>query len=248
MENYPLTILGSLENLQKENLEKLSKKNCYWYIKQKDGSFGRQITITKKPITFFGEKVLTNKINQYVIQKEIITDDYKNRKYDYRIYLLIIKQNDEIKYYYYKKYIVRFAFKEQDDITKDIYNSITNHHIYSLQKLDENFYQFNENFEKHHETEIYQLNEKFINLFKNYQKDFEDLLENNQFRILGMDYLVEKLTNKLFILELNTKPGVFYSNVEEEFFIKYNNFHENIIIDLNNLILEKYQENWLKIK
>jgi len=92
------------------------------------------------------------------------------------------------------------------------------------------------------------LNEKFINLFKNYQKDFEDLLENNQFRILGMDYLVEKLTNKLFILELNTKPGVFYSNVEEEFFIKYNNFHENIIIDLNNLILEKYQENWLKIK
>jgi hypothetical protein len=252
LDNYPLTILGTLENLKKENLEKLSKKNCYWYIKQKDGSFGRQIKITKNPLSFFGELVLTNKINQYIIQKEIITDDFNNRKYDYRIYLLILKRNNNIEYYYYKKYVIRFAYKENDNDNdkRDIYNSITNHHIYSLQKLDENFYKINDEFEKNHEKDIINLNLKFITILKSYQEDFEDLLENNQFRILGMDYLVEKLTNKLYILELNTKPGVFYKDVIEDFFIKYNKFHENLVMNLNDVIFNNnlnLENNWIKI-
>jgi len=248
LSNYPLTVISTIQNLQISFLEKLGKKGCYWYIKKKNGSYGRNITITKNPITFFGSLIRTSDINNYVIQKEILSDNYKGKKYDYRVYLLIIKINGKINYYYYDDYIVRFCYEKEDEAKpRNVYNSITNHHIYSLQKLDRNFYCFNKDFEKNHQEKIVNLNESFITLFSLHEKDFINLLKDNEFRILGMDYLVEKNSNKLFILEMNTVPGVFYSNSEEDFFIKYNNFHKVLICDLNNLIFNNKSEKWIKI-
>jgi len=247
LSNYPLTLVSTKDNLNQQYLNKLTKKNCYWYIKKKTGSYGRSITITKNPISFFGSLIRTMDINNYIIQKEIISDDFEGRKYDYRIYLLIIKRNNKIEYYFYNEYVIRFCYKKIDNDKRDIYNSITNHHIYSLQKLDKNFYCFNKEFKKNHYEKIESLNKSFIDIFSKYEKDFIDLINENEYRILGMDYMVEKDTNKLFILELNTIPGVYYPDVEEDFFIRYNNFHKKLVVELNNLINYGKSDKWLKI-
>lgn len=246
LSNYPLTVISTKTNLHHSFLSKLAKKNCYWFIKKKDGSYGRSITITKNPISFFGSLIRTSDINKYVIQKEIISDTLEDRKYDYRIYLLIIKKDNKINYYYYEDYVIRFCYKQVSE-KKDLLNSITNHHIYSLQKLDSKFYCFNNEFKKDHMVKIKELNKEFIILFSKYENDFKDLLKENEFRILGMDYMVEKSTDKLFILELNTMPGVYYPDVKEDFFIKYNNFHKNIVLELNNLIHNKFSNKWKMI-
>lgn len=238
---YPFTILGTLSNIK--NLGNLPRSN--YYIKKRDGSYGRNIEITDNPKKFFNQYGL--KENDYVIQKEINTDLNKNRKYDYRIYLLILKKNDRIIYGYYKKYVIRNSYSEYDD-KNSIYSKITNHHIYSLQELDEHFYNLSEDFEKNHVDKIESLNKRVLEKIKEYESEFFSKLGNNQFRILGVDYLVEKLTNKLFILEINITPGVFYLNKTQDYFIKYNNFHKYIIDDLNNLILDNCNENWIILK
>lgn len=236
----PFTLLGTQNNIVK--LDKLPKNN--YYIKKRNGSYGRQITITKHPIVFFKQYGL--KENSYIIQREINTDTYKNRKYDYRIYLLILKKNNKINYGYYKKYIVRNSFSELDK-SNSKFSKITNHHIYSLQELDENFYILSDEFEKDHKTKIEKLNLRVINKLKCLETNFDSLLKNNQFRILGLDYLVEKLTNKIYLLEINTTPGVYYKNNTKNFILKYNKFHELIVKNLNELIncKELINNNWI---
>lgn len=234
---YPFTLLGSREVIL--NLENLPK-NKYYYIKKRDGSYGRSITITKNPRNFFINSILVS--NSYIIQREIESMLYNNRKFDYRIYLLILKKDNKIMYGYYKKYVIRNCVNELINET-DKYCKITNHHVYSLKNLDENFYILDEDFEIKHHEKIYKLNEKVLYKIKEYEKEYYDMLKNNQFRILGVDYLVEKNTNKLYLLELNITPGVYYPDVKEDFFIKYNNFHENIIKDLNDIINENVVEN-----
>lgn len=238
-ESYiPFTLLGTNENIK--NLINLSKNN--YYIKKRDGSYGRQITITSTPLNFFKQYGLID--NNYIIQREITSDTYKNRKYDYRIYLLIYKKNNKIYYGYYNKYVIRNSFKEMSD-NNDKFSKITNHHIYSLQELDEYFYILSDDFEKNHKNKINLLNERIINKIKLLETDFFNLLENNQFRILGVDYLVEKLTNKIYLLEINITPGVYYENKIQDFFIKYNNFHKKMIIELNDILsLNKQDNNW----
>ena len=232
-DNYPLTLLGTIENLKESRLEKLSKKGCYWYIKKRDGSYGRSICITKNPLSFFGGKLLASKVNSYLIQKEIKSELHNGRKYDYRIYIMLLRRGEKIEYYYYKRYVVRFCYKGLDE-KRDIYNSITNHHIYSLLKLDENFYELSDKFDKDNEK-IESLNESFINRLREYEYEYKDMMCINSFRILGLDYMVESKTDKIYILELNTIPGVYYGGVEDEFFKRYNNFHMEIIKDLDKL-------------
>ena len=86
---YPLTYLGT-----KENILKISENNNKnrWYIKKRDGSYGRNITITDNPKNFFNKNI---KSNDFIIQKEIKPDIVNKRKYDYRIYFLILKKNNK---------------------------------------------------------------------------------------------------------------------------------------------------------
>lgn len=226
---YPFTLLGTNDVIL--NLSNLSN-NKYYYIKLRNGSYGRSIWITKNPKSFFVNNMGTN---NYIIQREVESELYKNRKFDYRIYLLILKKDNNILYGYYKKYVIRNCVNEMNSET-DKYSKITNHHIYSLKSLDENFYILDDDFELKHQNKVFKLNEKVLKKIKESENEFYDMLENNQYRILGVDYLVEKNTNKLYMLEINITPGVYYPDVNQDFFIKYNNFHKNIIKDLNNLI------------
>lgn len=225
----PFTLLGTFENIK--NLINLPKSN--YYIKKNDGSYGRDIIITKNPEIFFKNKNL--KKNDYIIQREINSQIYKNKKFDYRIYLLIFKNENKINYGYYKKYVIRNCINNFND-KNNKFSKITNHHIYSLKELDENFYVLNEDFGLNHQDKIEKLNVKVLNKIKEYENDFRDLLNNKQFRILGVDYIVEDKTEKLFLLEINITPGVFYDKVKEDFLIKYNNFHLQIVKDLNDVL------------
>lgn len=226
---YPFTLLGTNDVIL--NLSNLPN-NKYYYIKLRNGSYGRSIYITKNPKSFF---VNNTGINNYIIQREVESELYKNRKFDYRIYLLILKKDNKILYGYYKKYVIRNCVNEMNSET-DKYSKITNHHIYSLKSLDENFYILDDDFELKHQNKVFKLNEKVLKKIKECENEFYNMLKNNQYRILGVDYLVEKNTNKLYMLEINITPGVYYPDVNQDFFIKYNNFHKNIIKDLNNLI------------
>ncbi|ADO67342.1 putative tubulin-tyrosine ligase family protein [Cafeteria roenbergensis virus] len=239
---YPLTFIGSIKNINSFN--NLPSSN--YYIKKRNGSYGKNITITTNPNRFFNQYGI--KENDYVVQKEIDTDLYKNKKYDYRVYLLILKINNKIKYGYYTKYVIRNSLYEFNN-TNDIYSKLTNHHIYSLKELDKNFYILSDEFKKTHENKIKILNERVLNKIKDYEDEFKSLLNNHNFRILGVDYVAEKLTNKLFILELNATPGVYYKNQTKDYLKKYNNFHKNIIEDLNNLLYNTNSQdnNWIII-
>lgn len=239
---YPLTILGS-----KKELEKLKKENekYRYYVKEKNGSYGRDIVITRNPYNFFKN---SDQLNRYVIQREIKSDLCNKRKYDYRIYVLMLRKGDEMCYYYYKKYVIRNCLEEYDEKSLGKYSNITNHHIYSLKKLDKNFYVLNEDFERDDSSKIERLNKKIIKKLKKDDK-FYMLMINNNFRILGLDYVVEKDTRKLYVLEINTKPGVYYPDVKEDYMIKYNNFHKNIVRDLNNILIDNKscENNWIKV-
>ena len=226
---YPFTLLGNQETIY--SLIDLPN-NVYYYIKKRDGSYGRQIHITKNPNDFF--KVNKEK-NQYIIQKEIESELYNERKFDYRIYLLILKKDNKIRYGYYKKYVIRNCVNKFVN-NSDKYSKITNHHIYSLDGLDDNFYVLNEDFGLDHKSKIYLLNGRVLRKIREEEDKFYNLLEENQFRILGVDYMVEKSTNKLYLIEINITPGVYYEGKDEEFFEKYNRFHLEMVNSLNNLI------------
>lgn len=226
---YPLTLLGNQETLK--DIHNLPD-NVYYYIKKRDGSYGRHITITKNPHSYF---INNKEKNQYVIQREINSLLYKNRKFDYRIYLLILKKDNKIKYGYYKKYVIRNCVRDMNSET-DKYSKITNHHIYSLEGLDKDFYILSDDFELDHSKKINRLNERVLDKIKEYENDFYNLLGDKQFRILGIDYIVERGTDKLYLLEINITPGVYYKNVSDDFFIKYNNFHYDMICELNDII------------
>lgn len=237
---YPLTLLGNQESIK--NIHNLPD-NVYYYIKKRDGSYGRQISITKSPHSFFKNN---KEKNQYVIQKEIESYLYKNRKFDYRIYLIILKIDGKIKYGYYKKYVIRNCVRDMNN--KNIkYRKLTNHHIYSLEGLDKDFYIFNDDFEIDHSKKINKLNVRVLNKIREYENDFYNLLDNKQFRILGVDYIPERDTEKLYLLEINITPGVFYSNVREKFFIDYNDFHKQMVKDLNEVVYKDGNENYVFI-
>jgi len=237
----PFTLLGTFENIKK--LVNLPLNN--YYIKKRDGSYGRQITITKTPSLFFKNPRL--KENDYVIQKEINTDLNNKRKYDYRIYLLILKKDNRVKYGYYRKYVIRNSYNEIDS-SNNKFSKITNHHIYSLQELDKNFYTLSDDFEKNHSVKIESLNKKVLSKLGEFESEFISKMSNNQFRILGVDYIVEKQTNKLFMLELNVTPGVFYADKTQDYFIRYNNFHKEIVEGLSNLLHNNDVEDWIIVK
>lgn len=226
---YPFTLLGNVETIK--NLGNLPN-NVYYYIKKRNGSYGRQIQITKNPSEFFRKNL---ERNMYVIQREIDSMIYNNRKFDYRVYLIIYKREGEIRYGYYNRYVIRNCVNEYSN-NSDIYCKLTNHHIYSLRGLDENFYILDSDFGLDHKSKINRLSKRVLRKIKEYEDNFYDLLDDNNFRILGVDYIVERNTSKLFLLEINITSGVYYENVLDEFYKKYNNFHLKMVMDLNELI------------
>lgn len=239
---YPETILGTYKNILG-----LKDKNFddNYYVKDRYGSFGRNIKITKSPYNFFRNK----QVNRYVIQKEIKSMINNKKKFDYRIYFLLLKRNNVIEYYYYDKYVIRNCADNYDEKSLDFFSNITNHHMYSLRKLDSNFYKLNEDFELDHSELIKEINFSVLKKMMEYKNDYVNIVKNGDFRILGIDYVVEKDTRKLYVLEINTKPGVYYPDVKEDYMIKYNNFHKKIVSDLNNILIDNrfYKNNWIKV-
>lgn len=236
---YPKSILGKMENIKM--LKKLDN-NLKYYIKNRYESYGRDIIITNNPYNFFLKKQMNN---MYIIQREIKSVMLNDRKYDYRIYVLILKKNNKIIYYFYKYYILRFAREKYDNSNK-IFSNLTNHHIYSLKDLDSNFYKIeyknNDDYLK-----VLNLTKIVCKKISEYENEFKDLLNENEFRIFGLDYLKENITNKFYVLELNTKPGVYYKDDNRDFIVKYCDFHKNIVFELNNLIYKNTSEKWISI-
>jgi len=191
---YPKSyIFYSLKNFKKTELE-----NKVYFVKPKYGSNSSNISL------FYNKNlVLGNWENikfPLIFQEEVINMRIiDNHKFDLRVHVLYIKVENTIRAFFYKDIIQRITFSELKILSKEsVFTNVK----------DKN----------KHTEEIIEPSENLIISLKDSNKYITEKMKeskNNhtlEFFLSGFDVIVDK-DDKHWILEVNTKPDLFYGGV-----------------------------------
>ena len=188
----------------------LFKNTSNWYCKPVGGTGGKNIIITKTPCDIFDNKDLVTNI--YVIEKEIDPLLYKNRKFDFRIHVVLVFKNNKLSAYIENNFLCRICTEDYES-DKNIYSQkLTN--VSFRQNLgisvpDVSFIDLSDNFNKN----------EIFNKIKMIVKDMTINIINKQidekykskylteYSIIGMDIILDKY-GKPYILEINKNPTI----------------------------------------
>jgi len=205
------------------NLDNISENKKY-LLKPASESGGKGIKIV--------ENIKEIPINHFL--QEIIEPDFiEGKKYDLRVYLLIIKYNNKKYYYLSTDGKIRISLNNYkiDDAKSVIINS-------SQINKDSNIF--------HQQLKWSYLKDYNFNEIEKITADFISLLNidnvNNIFNIYGLDF-IKDINNKYYLLEINNLPNFYHPNDSKD--IKemktninqeINNILENIMFDSDNIL------------
>lgn len=217
---YPKTFL--IKN-QKE-FDNLKLENKYYFVKPQFGWECKNISLLHNKNFIFNKGIKF----PLIIQEEILPKLYNNTKEDYRIYVLYVKNNNQITSYYYPIGIKRKCS-----------------HKFNNQRTEENSLSISNNSHK----EIFNANiPKLKECLKETQSHIIPKLNNKnkkelEISFLGYDLIQDK-NGKFWILEINSVPSFFHkpefikfqSELIQDilFMILHYNLHKTIIF--NNFI------------
>jgi len=193
---YPKTII--IDN-KKEFKNCTLKRGKKYFVKPKFGDKSQNIVFIN------GRKeVLVGDLNelQYpvIVQEQIKGTMQDGHKIDFRIYVLYIKNENEIKAFYYKKGIKRFSKKST--LEEDIDNIFTNQVDKTGIRMD--VIPIEENIEEC----LRDVNSKII---KRMNKENISELE---FFLTGFDVIMDG-EGKYWVMEVNSAPNLLYSSYPE---------------------------------
>lgn len=236
----PITYKLNISNLN--NYHKLFHNNKKWIIKPTN-SLSRNgikvvnnLNILKKWIT------LNNKWDEWLIQEYINNPLLLNgRKFHFRVYVILIKNNKKIQIFMYHKGFMYTANTKYN-------NSIDNNTTLSGENNKNNIYLFPDDFIKHFGVISYYkyIIPQFKKIIKRCIYPVIDTIQcpnkniNNYkcFKLLGFDILIDK-NYKLYLAEINAR-NISYKYPPKNFL---NIFYSNVL----NLILKKKRKNFIFI-
>lgn len=186
---YPKTrIIKDEDELKKLKLD----KNKFYFVKSKFGDKSRRVVyIDKDKNVLFGN--LENFYYPAIVQEEIKSERKNGKKIDYRIFVLYIRNENEVKGFFYQDGIVRFA-KSMDKI-------VTN------EENQEDLIREIKNFSKDKKLIecLKEVNQKVLNKLP-YESQSE-----LEFFLTGYDVIKDK-DGKYWVMEINSAPRLLYND------------------------------------
>ena len=238
----------------------------------------KRLNETKHLIIDDGESNKKKKIGHVIVQKYIESPLlYKGRKFDIRIWVLFIFQDEKLSLYVFKEGHLKATCDRFDINSSNLYIHLTN---YSIQKNNSNFSKeeigneisFNE-----FQNDLNNNEKTKVNFYKDIFPKICDIIQitgnsvktrinlsnkNNCFEIFGYDFLIDSNYNP-FLLEVNTNPGFEESSplikiliprmIDDAFKLTIDTLFKNdVIINKNSSFhVNGYKDNenmWLKLK
>jgi len=212
-----------------EDIKNLENNKRY-FLKPEQGSQGKGIEIIENLNEI--ESIPEN----YLIQEEIIPDLHYQKKYDIRIYFLLI--------HYQNQY---FSFISTDGkvriCSEDYLNNSKSGNITNSSQIKKNSNNFHQQMKwsslETHQNDIKITKEIFHDVFMELKKHFgKKYHHQNTFNLYGVD-IIKDNTGKFFILEFNSNPNYFHPNDSKEIIKMKEEILENSEKILENII---YQE------
>ena len=219
---YPNSILVNRTDIKIKNIQKKVKKfmnNKNAVLKKSLSTEGRDVHLVRSIqdiIDNIGDTV-------YVLQKEVEPALYKGKKFDFRIYLVYIKEGNEYKVYTVPNGFARICpklFVKNDptcfltNVNQMSEDTIKEQHVIFYRDFLK-LYGNQENLDSYEiEEEIYSIVHKIavkhLNFIKSQNIKFfekKGIQPKCQFWVLGLDIILNN-NNKPFLLELNGEPGL----------------------------------------
>jgi hypothetical protein len=200
----PLTITKN--NLFYYKIFSSKIRNSNFYIKPSDGSCGISIKITKDPMSYI------KKNKDFIAQKEIPINIFRERKWDVRIYIIHQIVNGNFFTYLYKDGVLRLAPEKYSRKNNNFRSLVTNT---SLLRYDDNFEDLNFPFYTHPEYNFYFI--KILKVVTNIHKYIKAkfVIKRNrylsEFQLLGYDFIFSK-NKSPYLLEVNYCPNAISEN------------------------------------
>ena len=245
---------------QLEKFKMMSEKSCKWYLKEDNGYGGKNIQILKN-CKDFTKYIKSNK--KYVLQHDVHNPMlYDGRKFDIRIYVIVVYINSKYYYYVHPTSAIRISAFPYDSTSTDINNNLTNCSIHD--KFKYNNLITSQSLLTKSESNNYEYMEYIYPEMKKILKDlFYRLEKNNNFKktnsnmkgyeIMGIDFIVsenikQKTTKlnsigqnkKVYLLEINRNIGYSLKDKPEKTILEVHQIFEDFIDSLlEPLVLNK---------
>lgn len=210
---YPKThIINDAEELKTVKLDK--KK--FFFVKSKFGDSSRKVVyIDKERNPLFGD--LESMIYPAIVQEEVKSERRDGKKLDYRIFVLYIRNGNEVKGFFYEDGVVRYTksmekIVNNEENKEDLIREIKNF------RGDENLLEC-----------LKDINERVVKKLPNENKT--DL----EFFLTGFDIIKDK-DKKYWVTEINATPRLQFND-----FFPLARLINNMLEEIHNIIT-KYEE------
>ena len=225
-----------------------------WFCKPPGLSAGKGIIITKKPDELYNKSKDHMYSNIYIIEKEIVPLLNMDRKFDFRIHMLIVYENQELSLYFPNNFLTRFACNIFNEHDNSYGSKLTNLTIKDNTTIDNSNYSFYDIFNTHPQKTQILKNIKYI-LYDMKSTVLNNLIDTKyrskyilEYHLVGLDIILDK-NLKPYILEINKNPDLFDNFANSSFTGTKINKNSKILIqdliikDILKIIKKSYLNN-----
>lgn len=160
----------------------------------------------------------------FILQKGVDNPILINdKKFDFRMYGLIVYTKNEIGFYFYKTGIIRKSMQKYDKNSTEKNVQLTNT-TFNKKELNEisDYEVLTEMYDENHNLYNYydEMKNIYIDVMDTYKNKFDVTTYKYGYHLIGLDFIIDN--NGVYLLEINRSPAIYY----DEDRVKY--LHKNM--------------------